>query len=256
MKRFAIFLIAISLQVPLAQAQFFFGAMGSRGAGMGGCSTALTDVGSATNNVAAWALQKRAAVTLSGRNVSLLSQLSSGEMAVGLPVKRMGCWALAYDYSGSPAYNEQRASLAYALAAGPVAMGVRLDGLRSATADAYYAPLHQYSFAAAMLVRLSQRCVLGARMEGRDFYSVGLSCRLPDGLLGTVEMEYGPHLRARAGVEYTYQRRYFARMGIATGPITYTFGLGCHYRRCAFDLAMQMVQPIGATTQISVSYHF
>ena len=49
---------------------------------------------------------------------------------------------------------------------------------------------------------------------------------------------------------------FYARMGYATQPARYTFGLGYRQHHFACDIAFQLMQPIGTTMQLSVNYLF
>ena len=239
-----------------ATAQFDFPVLGARNGSMGGCSTALDDLGAAPTNVAAWAWQSRAALGMSIRNTALLKQLSYGNLQLCLPTQRHGSFALTMDHFGTAAYYEQRTSLAYALAFHRLALGVRLDYLHSGTSHPLIDPLHRLSFAAGLQARITDRLLLGLRTTGGTSYNLGLSYLMADGLQGTTELEYQQQLRLRAGLEYGWQQTLFARIGIATRPAMYTFGLGYQLRHCHFDMTLQVVQPIGCSSMLSIHYIF
>lgn len=250
-RRFLTYSLAILLALP-AWSQFAFPTLSGRGAGMGGCATAIEN--QCVVNVAGWAWQERATLTLAACNTALLKELSHAEVAAGLPTRHSGAFALSFNHFGTAVYHERRTSLAYAMPLGRIALGARFDYLHSGTQDAHYQPVNQLSFAAGLMARPTDRCTLGLRTEGGHLWNLGAAYQLRDELIGTAEVEYDRLLRLRAGVEYQWQQTLYARMGVASNPALYTVGIGYRHRYAEVDLALQVMSHLGNTMNLSLTY--
>lgn len=272
MRGVAMLCVAIFMMVctGLLRAQFSFPAMGGRSAGMGGCSTALMDVGSSVSNMAGIADLEHAGVGVSVQSVALLHQLTYGNFFVATPISSNGGIALSYNQFGSSSYQEDRMGLVYALelVKETLRVGVSLDYLHSVTEDTYYPDYEMLSFSVGALVNLSSCWTLGFRcsnpwtinlsqgVSAPSLYNLGVSCSIFEGLSGTVELEYCRRVRVRGGLEYGWDDTFFARMGWASNPELISFGFGYRRRYMLLDLAMQMQHYIGITPCISVTYLF
>lgn len=268
----AILIAEISMVLIFSEihAQYSFPSMGSRSAGMGGCTTALTDIASSLNNVAGLVNLESAGVGVSVRNTAWLKQLNYGEIFVASPFFSNGGVAFSYDQFGSSVYHEERLSMAYAmrLMKRVLSLGVRLEYLHSATEDVFYPAQNMLSFSVGALVNLPSGWTLGMRCsnplawgqeQGIDIptlYNIGVSCGLHEGLRGTAELEYSQQLRVRGGIEYGWNETFFARLGWASNPDLFTFGFGYRQTHLLLDMAVQMQHSIGVTPCLSLIYLF
>jgi len=254
------------------RAQFDFTPMSGRSMGMGGASTALTDLASALYNPAALANQKQ-----TGLCFSYLRPMNIGEIATvyagGAVPTAMGTWAASYTHYGNKNYYEQQASLDYALrVAKTIYLGIAFHYMNAATSDPYYDPQHVLTFTVSMQYTPSDQLCIGARiynptavtihnetaMHTPAIFNLGISYLLASELLATAEIEknfYHPST-LRAGLEYTFLDICHARIGIATNPIIYTFGFGLKYGHLALDLATQVHNALGWIPLISMNYLF
>ena len=264
-------LVALFYAAPLF-AQFDFAASNAVGAGLGGATTALEDAGSAMENVAGLSSQEGQWVMLSmrqqpgvtGMNQAALSLLSS------LPFGGAGVEAVYY---GDADYHEERLSAAYALPVGEqVTLGIAFHYLHSGTSDPYYEPLSRFTFSAALRYKPTRRLTIGfkaynpiAVVSESDravriptLFNLGVGYRLLDEMLAVVEVEKNSYRAAslRVGLQYCFFDDYFARVGLATAPIVYTFGLGMQKLHLGGDVAVQIHNVLGLIPQLSLRYHF
>lgn len=245
---------------------------------MGGCATALDDAWAATDNVACWAYREQPSMGIAVRQNHLMKELSLGAVYAAIPISKTGTMVLDYNHYGNLDYNEQRASLTYAMRIGRrdntrnMAVGVRFDYLHSGTATGYYDPLNIATFSAGLQIHASKHLIVGLRAFSPfairlntneatripSLFSAGASYKLADELIGTAEVEkvlYRPP-RLRIGVEYGWDNLLYARMGMATNPGIFTFGIGYKHRHFAIDMAVQTHPQLGMTPQLSTHYDF
>ena len=71
-------------------------------------------------------------------------------------------------------------------------------------------------------------------------------------LITVVELSSDERPRFRCGMEYAYQQRYFARVGLSTNPLLMTFGLGCRVSHYHIDLGTEVHPVLGLSPQISL----
>ena len=69
-------------------------------------------------------------------------------------------------------------------------------------------------------------------------------------------MESEERMRFRLGAEYRYEKYLFFRAGMATAPLTLTFGLGFMHEIYRIDLAVEHHNILGLTPQISFGLWF
>lgn len=259
-------------------AQGLFPPVGARSTALGGASAALCDMEAAADNVVGLAYVDRAGVGLSIRQNYMLNAMCYKSCFAAVPLSKVGAMGLTYTHFGTTSFNEQKASLAYAMLLGNkrqgkgVALGVRFDYLYMGTSDAHYTPQRAVTFAAGLQMRPADDWCVGFQvlnpavvpLQGTDGVSasatfrLGTSYRITTGFLGTIEMEkdlfHQPILRA--GMEYGWREMFFVRTGISTSPGCYSFGLGYAHHDYHIDLAAQVHPTLGMTPQLSMAYQF
>lgn len=233
---------------------------------------ALDDEASAIFGVAGLASVKQTSISLSVRQNYLMKGL--GYAAVGLAAPSgNGAGAVSLVNYGNVDYNEQQASLCYALPLGhQLSMAAALHYLRSATSDAYYTTLNRVTFSLAVQYRPSELLTVGFRAynpvavaaENDDavpvpaLFNIGVSYWLRDELLAVAEVEKNLYRTAmlRVGLQYLFHDNYFLRIGLSTNPFVYCFGAAMQREHLGADVAMQLHQILGLTSQLSLHYRF
>ena len=216
---------------------------------MGGCLLVPTDGGG------------RLQVALDYRQSYLMAGMATKGLEVHANMGSLSTVAARYSHFGDADYNEQQMSLAYGLHVNRwLQLGVAGRYLYSGTADAWYQPEHY--LAAALIARaiLGNRCEIallaGTRPwdEARPWrWHASLGYRPVEGLLAVVEAESEECMRARLGLEYCYEKLFFIRSGLATNPLTLSFGLGWRQQHYSIDLATEVHSALGLTPQVTLS---
>ena len=179
------------------------------------------------------------------------------------------CWNLgsrgrveaSYSHFGDRIYHEQQAMAGYSMRLnGWLQAGIRGRYLRMATDDAHYEARQWLAAEAVLQAAVGERLTLyaagGSRQwdEARPWMGrIGLAFRAVEGLTTVAELDSEERMRVRLGAEYCYRRHYFARMGLATNPMTIAFGLGARLGIYGIDLALEHHEYLGLTPQISLS---
>ena len=267
--------------------QFVLGPTGARSAGMGDCGVALYDLHSATLNIAAGARLVQPQIALSYRQDFMLSQLSYKSVSGSYTFRRSrrgggnsdlvpnhyGTIVAQYTHYGSSTYDEQQASLGYALAISRMlSLGIELDYLHSGASLAGYGS-NVVTCSLGLQFYPSSRLTVGAAVFNPLFvkanttlvathvpvdFRIGVAYRLLQPLLATIEVEKNIYESAalRCGLEYTYNDWLFARVGMATGPMTLSAGVGVMRPHFGIDLALRYHTILGLTPQATLLYRF
>ncbi len=268
-----ILIITLLLSVRCAFSQFAFPTPSAVGGAMGGCGVAVDDFWSQVGSVAGIARIDRPEVGLSFRNNFLLSELSYKSVAFALPVTKSGTIATSYTHFGNSDYNEQRVNLMYAQRFGHMfALGVEIDYLRSGVSDAAYQTANLFTFGVGLQFYPSSTLTIGAhifnpismhyqtevKMDVPALFRAGVAYNFIKNATATVDFvkDMNYHSDLRFGLQYTFFDYLNARIGIATMPMIYTFGLGIDRQSWGVDLAMQVHSTLGVTPQISATYKF
>lgn len=269
--KLVIILVVLLHATPLF-AQFDAPSMSGAGAAMGGVSVALDNPQSAYITVADLAKMQSANISLSVRQNMMAEGLGIASVAVASPVG-VGGIALSATHFGDVDYHEQNISLGYALPLGnELLLGAAFHYLHSATSDPTYVPLHRLTFSLAMRYNPTDNLslafkafnplsVLSDNKEGVHtpaLFTIGASYSLSKELLAAVEVEKNLFYDAtlRLGLQYCLHDNYFARIGIATKPLLYSFGFGAKWEHLGADIAFQFSTPLGLTPLISLYYSF
>lgn len=246
--------------------------MSGSAAAMGGMTVAIDDPRAAYVAIADLSQMHSATLTLSVRQSLMAEGLGLAAAGAALPLG-FGGMALTAIHFGDADYNEQNLALAYAIPLGErLSLGAAFHYLHSATSDPYYTPLHRLTFSVAMRYKPTDRCsvafkaynpiaVLSDNVEGvhtPSVFTLGLSYGISDELLAAAEVEKNLFYDAtvRFGLQYCFMEQYYARIGLATKPILYTFGFGAHWKHLGVDFAFQCSTPLGLTPLLSLSYSF
>lgn len=189
------------------------------------------------------------------------------------PIARYNTLGINYQYYGNSAYNEQKATLGYGIRIGRnLSLGVLLHYLHSGTEDPFYTSIDIASFSASGIWLINKKIMIGYHIDNpfdislthspnhilSSHYRLGLNYRLTSSLNSFTEIESISFERTRlhCGLEYQWMRKIFPRIGLATNPIEYSFGLGYKERSFGANLAFTSNQYHGYSSMLSIFHQF
>lgn len=254
-------------------AQFAFPSQSAVGGAMGGCSAALDDFWSRMGGVAGIAKMDRPTVGLAFQNNFLMSELSYKSVAFAIPVTQNGTIGTSYTHFGNSNYNEQRVNLMYAQKFGHMfALGAEFDYLHSGVSDATFESANLFTFGVGLQFYPTSTLTIGAhifnpismhyqtdvKMDVPALFRAGVAYKFIKNATATMDFVKDMNHKSdlRFGLEYTFFDFVNARIGIATKPFMYSFGVGIDREKWGVDIAMQMHTILGITPQISAIYKF
>ena len=200
-------------------------------------------------------------VELSHRQEFAVSGMSTQRLGVGWTLGPRGWMTADYTHFGDSDYSKQQLSLGGGMKIDEwLDLGVEGRYCRLGTSDGYYEPERWAAVAARATMRIGPRLTLSALAGSRPWDGerpwrahLNASFVPSSGLLAVVELESEEILRFRCGAEYCYREHFFFRTGMATRPLTLTFGLGLRYESYCIDLATEVHNTLGLTPQISLA---
>jgi hypothetical protein len=244
---------------------------GGRSLAMGGTSVACADFWSLGNNQAGAAWIKGFSAGFGFENRFLLKELMYEQLGVALPLKA-GTIGILVNRFGNSQYSELKAGLSFARKFGKhFSVGIQLDYLRIHVADDYGSK-NLVSCEIGMLYHADRHLSIGMQLLNPvpvkitehppellpSIICLGLSYCFSDNFLMAIEAEKdlkNPVI-LRAGAEYHFARPAYARIGISTSPMSFTFGCGLEFGRLKFDMASGYHQALGFSPSGSVVYSF
>ncbi|MEQ8926148.1 MAG: hypothetical protein RLO81_10070 [Fulvivirga sp.] len=180
----------------------------------------------------------------------------------------MGTLGVSAFKFGDDLYSEQIASLAYANSFGIASLGFRanylqynIEGMGTqgvVTLDfGGTATLTEQIRFGAYIRNINQAKVSSITDErAPTILYAGLGYQANEKLMLTAEAEKDIDLDARfkAGLEYKFLNKFFARTGVSTNEFTNFFGLGFISQKLAIDYALTWDTTLGLSHQASLSY--
>jgi len=245
--------------------------VGGRSSAMGGISVSQNDFWSISNNQAGAAWFKGVTAGLYAENRFLMKELMVQQIGIALPLKA-GTFALLVSHSGNNLYNEIKAGLSYARKFGKhFAVGVQIDYLRIHIKDDYGSK-NLLSCEIGLMYHADQHMNIGIHLINPvpvhitaypaellpTIICVGLSYQFSDAFVAAIEAEKDLEHRPlfRAGAEYRFTKPFLARIGIATNPMSFTFGFGLETGRIKIDISSEYNQALGFSPSVSIIYSF
>jgi hypothetical protein len=244
---------------------------GGRSLAMGGSSVTLTDFWSLGNNQAGAAWIKSFTAGFGFENRFLVKELMYEQLGVALPLK-VGTIGMLVNRFGNSQYNELKAGLSFARKFGKhFSVGIQLDYLRIHVADDYGSK-NLVSCEIGLLYHADRHLSIGMQLLNPvpvkitehplellpSIICLGLSYCFSDNFLMAIETEKDLEnpIILRAGAEYHFARPAYARIGISTSPMSFTFGCGLEFGRLKFDMASGYQQALGFSPSGSIVYSF
>jgi hypothetical protein len=242
---------------------------GCRSSSMGGASVALSDLWSTSNNQAGTAWLQGISAGLYVENRFLLKELMFQQIGIALSMKA-GTFGLMVNRFGNNSYNELKAGLSYARKFGThFSVGVQMNYLRIYVMDDY-GTKNLFSCEIGLMYKTDQHLTIGVQLlnpipvkittqpaeQLPVVICVGLSYQFSDAFMATIEAEKGLEhkLQFRAGAEYRFTKCFYSRLGIATAPMSFSFGFGLAFGKIKVDMASEYHQELGFSPSVSFVY--
>lgn len=218
-----------------------------------------SDVFSFTNNTAALAHQKELSAGAYVENRYLLKALNLYSGVINVPTKQ-GNFGLDVDYFGEPNFNEYQLGLAYARPVGSnLDLGVqfnyygyRIPGYQQASA---------VTFQLGAIAYLTDQLSVGIQIYNpiggylskehdeklASLYQFGISYEPSESVIitGTVRKEEDRNINVIAGIFYQFDKRFFARAGIATENNSPFGAAGIAFKGFRIDLSVSYHPQLG-----------
>jgi hypothetical protein len=244
---------------------------GGRALAMGGISVAICDFWSLANNQAGTAWLNGTGAGFGFENRFLLKELMYEQVGLALPMKA-GTFGLMVNRFGNNQYSELKAGLSYARKFGKhFSVGVQLDYFRIQIMDDY-GNKNLLSCEIGLIYLADKHLTLGLQLQNPVPVSItvhppeqlpaviclGLSYRFSGSFLTAIEAEKDLEnpITIRGGAEYHFARPAYARIGLSTGPFSFTFGFGLEFGKLRIDMASGYHQELGFSPSGSVVYSF
>lgn len=246
--------------------------IGSRQAGMGRTSVALTDFWNIQNNQAGIALIDKISFGIYYESRFMVSELSMKSVAVVVPTK-IGVLGLSFNHFGYESYNDMKIGLTYARSFGQYfRIGLQLDYLQTTIGD-NYGSKSNVTFELGIQSDVTDNLTLGAYVYNpimvklADYneekipaiFRFGLGWQVSKNFLVTLEAEKNTAVNPvilRGGLEYVIKEKFFIRGGFSTMQEIFSMGFGINIKFLRFDISAIMHQSLGFSPQSSLIFQF
>ncbi len=271
LKKYIILPVFIALSYT-ATAGGDFMVIGSREAGMGRSSVALTGFWNIQNNQAGIALMDQFGVGVYYESQFTLSQLSSKSAAFMAPTG-IGVLGITFNHFGYSLYNDIKIGLVYARSFGQYfRIGLQLDYLQTTLGDDYGSKKN-VTFEIGIQSDVTDKLTLGAwvynpimvKLADYDdekmpaIFRFGIAWHIMDGFVATVEAEKNTNFQSiliRGGLEYGIKDKFFFRGGFGTQKEIFSMGFGFKIKAIRFDISAVMHESLGFSPQASLIFRF
>ncbi len=237
---------------------------------LGAYSTKQLDPFSFTSNQASLAQIKDAGVGIYGERRFLLAENSVYGLAIAIPTKK-GNIGLQVNHAGFANFNEQKAGLAYARSlSSKVDVGVQFNYYGYNIPS--YNNISSINFEVGAIVHLTDKINAGVHIYnpvsgklGKDgeeklaaAYKFGLGYDASENFYISTEIvkEENQPVNVIGGVQYHFQKQFFARVGFRSDNSTGFAGIGFMYSGFRIDIATSFHQQLGITPGILLIYNF
>lgn len=246
--------------------------IGSRQAGMGRTSVALTDFWNIQNNQAGIALIDKVSCGIFYENRFLVNEISMKSAAVVVPTK-IGVLGASFNHFGYSLYNDMKIGLAYARSFSPFfRIGIQLDYLKTSLGE-NYGSRSNVTFEVGIQSDVTDAVTIGAyvynpiRVKLADYneekvpavFRFGIGWKVSDNLFVTVEAEKNTAVNPvilRGGIEYAIKNKFYIRGGFSTMQEIFSMGFGMKIKFLRFDISAVMHQSLGFSPQSDLVFQF
>lgn len=245
--------------------------VGAKQQAMGKTSTTQINVFSAFNNIANTAFLKHTQLGLYAENRFLQSNINAFNLTFTYKNDKLGAFSLTSYFYGYSLYNETEIGIGYAKNFGSkISAGLKFNYHRLAIAENGSKSL--VSFNLGVLYKPINKFHIGftvynpIKMKLEKVYKETLSTEFKLGLAYLPSKKFEIILEAqkdlinpfqiRLGFNYDVHKYLSLRIGGATQPTLFTFGLGTHVKNLDIDFSSVWDINLGYSPQLSLQYTF
>jgi hypothetical protein len=230
-------------------------------------SSQVNDAFSSSTNQAALASVKNLSVGFYAERRFMLADLSSYSFALAVPGSS-GSFALTANCFGSSAYNESSLGLAYGRKLGKIDVGAqfnycqfRIEGYGSAST---------VNVEAGIMLHLNDQLQTGFHIYNPTRASIGknederlpIICSFGVGYDVSEKVFIGADIQkvedqpvdVNAALQYAFESKLFARVGVATATSTFYFGAGFFWNGLRIDVTASLHPTLGITPGMLLLY--
>jgi hypothetical protein len=231
-------------------------------------SSIHNDAFSFAANQAALARSKNFSAGFYGERRFMLADLSSYQLAVALPTSS-GNFGLKGNYMGNTAFNETGLGLAYARSIGQVDVGVQFNYYQVRTAG--YGNASAVNFEIGGVLHVTDQFQIGVHIYNPTRSSIGKTSeeKLPMNysfglgydvsekfFIGTeIRKEEDEPVDVNIGLQYSFDKKLFARAGISSATSSFYFGAGFLWNGFRIDVTTSIHPSLGATPGMLIVYN-
>lgn len=243
---------------------------GARPAGMANAALNFTDIWSVFHNQAGLAKLESFSAGAFYENKFFVNELSYSGIGISNPLGS-GTIALSFTNFGYSVYGESKLGLAYAMNLSEnFSFGVQANYHRTSIGSDNYGSSDAFTAELGFRLEVSQKVSLAAhifnptRTELNDYQDERIPTILRFGgeytisdevlISGEFEKDIDQSALVRGGIEYHPAEILYLRIGAASQPSLFSFGVGLDFGVFQFDLASTYHSLLGYSPQVSLSY--
>ena len=231
-------------------------------------SNNFNDAFSFTGNQAALANAKSFSAGVYGEKRFMLRELGLYKLAFALPTPS-GNFGMKADYSGSIAYNELQLGLAYGRKLGKVDVGAQFNYYMMKASG--YGSASSVNFEGGAILHVTDQFQTGIHIYNPTRTSIGKNSgeKLPaifsagfgydasDKLFIGAEIKKTENqpVNVNAGLQYSFDEKFFARTGMSSATSSFYFGLGFLMNGIRIDATASLHPYLGITPGIMLLYN-
>lgn len=266
-----VFLFFLLLSITAATAQTGTPSVaGAYGAGMGDASVVYTNIYSVVGNQAGMVNLDKAGAAVYGEQRFALPDLNSFGAIIALPTKKNGVFGVSlHNFGNTQKYAETKIGVAYALKlSDAISLGAQIDYLGTRIID--YGTNNSVTFEIGFLARLMPKFKIGAHIYSPmrvrltetelipTVLSVGGSYQPNEKVLISAEYEqdFRNNPTIKGGIDYRIADALSLRIGVGTGIVRVSGGIGLHLKQFTIDMAASYHQYLGFTPSVGVGMKF
>jgi hypothetical protein len=262
--------ITLCLHCFSSNAQYLPDYVGSQAAAMGGVSTLLPSVWSATNNPGALGNLKNSEVAVNHQQLFGLKDLAYSSFS-GAYKHKTGVWGVFANRWGYEWYQYNQIGAAYGKSLTQTwSAGVNFSYNQLSFGDNYYGKASNIRVGFGSLAKLSNKLSIGVYIQNlhrpnvlsdgseRDepSFTVGMGYKASSNTYLALEafQQINQPLSIRMGMEFTHNEKYFFRTGISTQPFSGAFGFGMAFKKFRLNFAATYHNVLGFSPQSGLHY--
>ncbi len=245
--------------------------VGSRSMSLSGCGVTNSDVWSVSHNQAGLAQLSTDNLGLYHEQRFLMKELSLSSLAFACPIKP-GTMGLQMNYFGYSLYHEMKLGMAFSSKLGKNIMaGVQLDYFSSTIANSTHQD-KRITFEAGIISLLTENIKIGFHVfnpilkKENTNTEVSLPSIVQFGgaytikseicIMAEAEYNYIQKPFIKIGIEYNPINSLALRIGISTGTIPYSFGIGYHWKKYIAGFGFANHPELGTTPSFDLLVSF